>query len=265
MKKILIYSSLLLWTIWALSRIIPNANHYSVLDWVIVITVYTIPCSILIIFDVSTSKHHCKPKDASPSSSESPEASFNEPIHMQQSTELDLLAWQNILYPDTTQLRFNAYQLKKLSASITPRQSEIAHDCMKLINSTAVPETFFSRYDLLIEKLTLLSNLEKYVRFNTYSPTLQLSSAIRKKSPATNNFIDRYWNSTVKKASSLKTEKGRRNRYKKFYYTLLKYTDKMTEENILHVENIVKDKIEIERHEKKCSRCTNSKFAKYSN
>lgn len=149
----------------------------------------------------------------------------------------DLLAWQNILYPNTAQLRFNAGQLKQLSAYTIPRQSEIAHDCMELVNSTAVPETFFSRYDLMLEKLTLLSELEKYVRFNTYSPTQQLDSAIRKKPLATKAFIDRYLDATTTKASSLKTEKGKRNRYKKAYDVFLKYSEKMTDENILYFKN----------------------------
>ena len=256
MKKIVIYSLLLFWTIWALFGIVPNAHHYSFLDWIIVIIVYAIPCSILIAIDRSTSAQHKKDKSAIktniPLNDSSPEQD-----HLQQGIEessstsyskTDLLAWQNVLYPDTPQLRYNASQLKQLSVYTIPRQSEIAHDCMELINSTTVPETFFSRYNLLIEKLTLLSNLEQYVKFNKYSPTQQLSSVIRKKTLATNAFIDRYWNSTVEKASSLKTEKGRRNRYQKFYDTLLKYADKMTEENMLYVENIVKDKIDIETH-----------------
>lgn len=55
-------------------------------------------------------------------------------------------------------LRFDAYQLKKLSAFMISQHVQIAHNCMELINTTAVSETFFSRYDLLVEKLTLLSN-----------------------------------------------------------------------------------------------------------
>ena len=149
----------------------------------------------------------------------------------------NLLAWQNVLYPDTPQLRFDANQLKHMSAFVIPRHAEIAHDCMELINSTLVPQTFFLRYDLLIEKLTLLSNLEKYVRFNTYSPTQQLSSAIRKKPLATKAFIDRYWASTIDKANSLKTEKGKRNRYKKAYDVFMKYSEKMTDENLLYFKN----------------------------
>ncbi|MCX4352030.1 MAG: hypothetical protein OSJ60_10360 [Lachnospiraceae bacterium] len=168
-------------------------------------------------------------------------------LQLDENDTQDLLAWQNVLYPDTPQLKFSASQLKNLSARMIPRQSQIAHDCMELVNTTAVPETFFSRYDLLLEKLTLLSNLEKYVRFNTYSPTQQLDSAIRKKPLATKAFIDRYWAATINKASSLKTEKGKRNRYQKFYDTLLSYSDKMTEDNILHIKNIIKDKIDIEK------------------
>lgn len=171
----------------------------------------------------------------------------NSNLRLYENSTQDLLAWQNVLYPGTPQLRFDAYQLRKISAQMIPQHARIAHDCMELVNTTAVPETFFSRYDLLLEKLTLLSNLEKYVRFNTYSPTQQLNSAVRKKTLATKAFIDRYWDATINKASSLKTEKGKRNRYQKFYDTLLSYSDKMTEDNILHIENIIKDKIDIEK------------------
>lgn len=255
MKKILVYSCLLLWTIWTLSGIIPNANHYSFLDWIIVVIVYALPCSILITFDIVMSKKSQKKNSTSIQDSDSP----NEDTYSQQNfeelsnssyDELDLLHWQNLIYPSTTQLRFDANQLRAQSAFIISKHAQIAHDCMEIINTTTVPETFFSRYDLLIEKLTLLSSLEKYVKFNTYSPTQQLNSAIRKQPLATKAFIDRCWNSTVEKASPLKTEKGRKNRYQKFYDTLLNYSDKMTEDNILYAENIIKSKVEIEGHYK---------------
>ncbi len=241
MKKVLVYLCLILWSIWTLTGIIQNANHYSLLDWIIVIIVYFIPCSVLILLYKLTSKQHKKDKPQKlANAAEITLPHDNEQAH-------DLLAWQNLLYPGSTKLRFNEKQLKSQSAFVIKQQSEAAHDCMELINNTSVPSTFFSRYDLLIEKLTLLSKYEKYVKFNTYSPTQQLNSAIIKKSPATNTFIDRYWNSTVKKANSSKTGRDRKNHYQIFYDTLLKYTDKMTEENILHIENIVRDKIDIER------------------
>lgn len=87
MKKVIICSCLLLWTIWVLNEVIPNANHYSALDWVISIAIYAIPCSILIVFDISTSKQHIKNIETAMSNNGSPKVSSNEPISKNKYTD----------------------------------------------------------------------------------------------------------------------------------------------------------------------------------
>ncbi len=47
--------------------------------------------------------------------------------------------------------------------SLYIRPYQIADDCERLINTTKNPETFFSRYYLLIDQLTRVSRLEEFV------------------------------------------------------------------------------------------------------
>ena len=49
---------------------------------------------------------------------------------------------------------------KTVDLVVLQRDLEIANDCAKLIESTVNPETFFSRYDLYMEKLSLLAEAQ---------------------------------------------------------------------------------------------------------
>lgn len=122
------------------------------------------------------------------------------------------------------------------------RDLQILNDCAKLIENTIIPEVFFSRYDLYMEKLSILSDAQK-ARFikvkgdNLYQKYKEMDTE-EKKIEAVNNFIDRMWFDTCLKAEKLKTEKGKENRYSRFYNALQNYEDKMPTSCIQHYKNL---------------------------
>ena len=103
---------------------------------------------------------------------------------------------------------------KTVDLVVLQRDLEIANDCAKLIESTVNPETFFSRYDLYMEKLSLLAEaqashqvkvtgdnlIQKYKKMNTDEQKIETINA----------FIDRMWADTCQKADNLKTERAKK-------------------------------------------------------
>ncbi len=118
------------------------------------------------------------------------------------------------------------------------RDLEIVNDCAQLIENTVNPETFFSRYDLYMEKLAILAEaqashrvkvkgdnlIQKYERMNTDEQKIETINA----------FIDRMWADTCKKADKLKTEKGKENRFNKFVESLSSYNERMPAQCLEH-------------------------------
>ena len=86
---------------------------------------------------------------------------------------------------------------------------KIAFDCANLINTTKNPKVFFERYNLLIEKFENLSKIERFGCFKGKLPSQNLKEILGKKENTINDFIDRYYNETLSKFNSLKTEKAK--------------------------------------------------------
>lgn len=122
------------------------------------------------------------------------------------------------------------------------RDLEIVNDCAQLIENTVNPETFFSRYDLYLEKLAALAEaqashrvkvkgdnlIQKYERMNTDEQKVETINA----------FIDRMWADTCQKAEKLKTEKGKENRFNKFVEVLSSYDEYMPTPCVEHYNNL---------------------------
>lgn len=116
------------------------------------------------------------------------------------------------------------------------RDLQILNDCAKLIENTVTPEVFFNRYDLYLEKLSLLANAQKNkivkVKGENLIQKYSEMSTLEKRISATDEFIGRFWKYTCIKADNLKTEKGKNNRYQKFLDSLSEYNEKMPRECI---------------------------------
>lgn len=121
------------------------------------------------------------------------------------------------------------------------RELEILNDSAHLIETTKNPDTFFNRYDLYMEKLSLLANAEITgkikVTGDSLSAKLKIMDNQCQKINTINAFIDRMWDDTCNKANNLKTEKGKQNCYKKFYDILCKYEYRMPAVCIQHYKN----------------------------
>ena len=141
-----------------------------------------------------------------------------------------LLEWQNLLVDTpTNKLLMNEKKLKAISVLRGNREIEILNDCAELINTTTNINTFFSRYDIYIEKITFLSQLEKFVNIEGESPSTKMKEITQEYQQTLIDFINRYWDNVLQKAASLKTAKGKQNQYKKFEESFNSYSHKIPE------------------------------------
>lgn len=102
------------------------------------------------------------------------------------------------------------------------RHITIANDCVQLINSTANPDVFFDRYDLLTKELIWLSAYRSNPILSGEDPRVALKRITKQREEATNQFVERSFYKELNSGNELKTDQGRKNR-------LIRYFEKMQE------------------------------------
>lgn len=105
------------------------------------------------------------------------------------------------------------------------RHQEILQDCMDLIETTNTVDVYFSRYDLLVKTLEECALYRILFHDYPYNPDEALRKAYQSRSASIMLFIRRSHEYMKQKALSLKTEKGRTNRYIKYYNELISHLD----------------------------------------
>ena len=141
-----------------------------------------------------------------------------------------LIEWQNLIIDKPSpKLRVTEEQLKSASPAIFLRHLEITNDSAQLMDTTVNPEVFFSRYDLYVQECEYLVKLSKFVALDYTDIPQKLQHAKEHYDDIVIEFIERLWSDTYIKAAKLKTEKGKQNRFSKFYDTLKQYDYRMSE------------------------------------
>ena len=148
----------------------------------------------------------------------------------------ELLELQKIVLVNSpNKLILSEAKLKGLAASAAQRDLEIIQDCIRILGSTTKPDTFFSRFALLIEKADHLRIYEKYIKFSV-PPSKAYGELWADRQECINRFLVRYFMETFDKAEAMKTDKGKRNKYQNFYDSLQPYYDQMDADNIDYIE-----------------------------
>lgn len=150
----------------------------------------------------------------------------------------DLLTWQNDIMSDAPNtLIMNEKQLKETTSLQAENDIRIINDCIKIISETINPDTYFSRFNLLLEKGNHLLILEQYIKFSGASISDAIQEIHDNKQESIRNFLSRYYENVSLKMKSLKTEKGKMNQLEKFYNSLKPYFLEMNQENIDFIES----------------------------
>lgn len=102
-------------------------------------------------------------------------------------------------------------------------------DSLSIMQKTTAPETFFSRYDLAMERLDSMVELQqKGIKFTCDLPSLKAQALSQETAADTVNvLIDNAYTKQLQKLSTLKTERGRANSNQRWYASFEPYFDKM--------------------------------------
>ena len=157
-----------------------------------------------------------------------------------QMNKLDLIEWQNIINRSNhDKLLMSKKQLLDFTYNIyIPQEIRIINDCVNLINDTKTIDVYFPRWDLLIERLTELSKLEKFISFTLPLPSTQLDDVFLHKEMLNQQFLERCWKNTFDSLNKLKTEKGKQNKIKKFFDTIFSFKQYLTPSNLEYLDNL---------------------------
>lgn len=148
-----------------------------------------------------------------------------------------LLEWQNIVMAQKSdRLVMSEQQLRQVSVQQAQNDLRIMNDCKNLVSTTVKPDVFFGRLNLMVEKGEYLQQLEQYISFSGASPTAALNEIKQNYQEAVKQFLVRYFSNTFDKAEAMKTEKGKQNKYIKFYESLQEYYCYMNASNREYVE-----------------------------
>lgn len=131
--------------------------------------------------------------------------------------------------------------------------------CAKLLNSTANAEIFFSRYELYMEKLTILAHAEANgIEFKGEGPREKLESLNASESTALiNGFIDRFWDFTVQNANDSENNE----QIIEFENIMEAHENKMTEDSVYYYKNKLRSSNPFTANKKvtvKCPKCGES-------
>lgn len=110
------------------------------------------------------------------------------------------------------------------------RYIEIIGDCVSLVNSTSNPDTFYGRYDILLDMLNRLIALErvKASYFTADKPSQILENVKHQHPDVEADMWKRCYNAHLKKAAERKTEKGKQAQLAAFEALAAKYADRIT-------------------------------------
>lgn len=154
-------------------------------------------------------------------------------------TEINL-AWQNIVCGNTETL-INKQELLKLSNVYIEDRTRIIMDCVNLINSTTSINVYFSRYNLLIEKLNELSLLEPFIPFKSPTPSIQLQEILLEKDLRSKDILQRAWNNTKLKILDLKTDKAKIKNINAFFETAYSHISSLGPESTKFLAELKKE------------------------
>lgn len=140
-----------------------------------------------------------------------------------------------IVYNSPDKLVFTKDQLIKSAYPVIQRDLEICRDCTELINSTANPEVFFPRWDLLYETLLFLLKLEPFISFTTGTPSQSLVDLCQSENRSCKDFIERFYQKIAGMTNQLKTAKGKHNKLNTFVEKLEPFFYRMSKENYQYI------------------------------
>lgn len=148
------------------------------------------------------------------------------------------LAWQNaILDKPVNKLIMSKEELARVTKDKLSNDLRILQDSLEIVENTLNPDTFFSRLNLMVEVSNRLQKYEPYLYKKPEEHPVLYFQVIQNYQQFVRRFLLRYYSDTYSKIEKLKTNKGKLNRWEKWYESLHVHYCYMNEENIQLIES----------------------------
>lgn len=120
----------------------------------------------------------------------------------------------------------------------------IFDDSLTIAEKTMKPDVFFSRLELAENTIKHLTLFEPYLLFNGKTPSYAYNHIITNKDECIKDFITKYATFICEKANGMKTERGKKNQYEKFFDSMMPFHFDLSEENKKHFDMMYRRMIE---------------------
>lgn len=148
-----------------------------------------------------------------------------------------LIEWQNkLLAEPSNRLIMNANRLKSVTEQQIQNDIRIILDSEKIITTSKNAETFFTRLNLMEEKMKHAASLEEYISFNSLKPSEALKQFYLEKDEIIMEFLKRYYIALLEKTDSLKTEKAKINQCRKFREALIPFHGQLKSNHLQYIQ-----------------------------
>ncbi len=108
-------------------------------------------------------------------------------------------------------------ELSAQEKMMIPQWYKNALECASIIDTTKSIEVFSQRYDLMLQNLTLIAEIEPRVCFTGMTVKERIEKLTSQRENLVSDFIVRDFNKVCEKAAKLKTERGRNNAMSRFF------------------------------------------------
>lgn len=118
-------------------------------------------------------------------------------------------------------------RVKQMYVQQAQNDLRIIKESAFIVERTLDPSVFFSRMDLMFERLEHLVSIEHHLSLTGESPSVVYQKTKDSYSENVKEFIEKYFDDSFSKATGLKTRAGKENRIKKSFETLMQHKDTM--------------------------------------
>lgn len=129
------------------------------------------------------------------------------------------------------------YTLRQMATEQVENYQRIMKDSSYIVDNTTNIETFFSRFELLLGTCQLIIPFEECIKFNDPKPSQVYQEIMQQREEAIEQFVSRHLAFIVDDASTLKTERGKKARYKKSYDQFVLHYGEIGDDNISYIES----------------------------
>lgn len=217
----------LVWLGFCFTGIINNWKKYGILDFIIVITVTILP---FIIYKFISKHSHNKNNNQKEINNFDIDRTPSSPNNRNFTSQPAPTPAQNITSQPQTALPDQSTPTSNIPNKVPATYSEsqaqddlrILNDCTKLMQTTINFETFFSRYELAIQKSQILEQKGMNI-----SSDMNLQAILQLKERNLERILQVTYDKEISAIKSIKTVKGKINRINKLLDMLSQYNDEL--------------------------------------